>query len=211
MTLNNQDIICILDKISDRIIEQADYLSALDAVHGDAEHGINMKKGFSELKPLLPALQDQPIEAVLKQAGKTIMSKTGGSAGALYGTAFIEAAKVTAGLAELNARTVGQIIQAALDGMMRRGGAQPGDKTMIDTIYPATVAYQRELENGADLKGCCEAATIAAKNGMEYTKELVAQKGRASYHGESSKGSQDPGATSMYYLFEQANQYIQDK
>ncbi len=209
--LNGTDIVEILDRIANRMIEQADYLSELDAVNGDAEHGINMKKGFSALKAELTPLSGLLPGAILLAAGKTIMSKTGGSAGALYGTAFLEASKAAAQRDSLDASAVGAMIQGALDGMMRRGGAQPGDKTMIDTIFPANAAFQHELENGADLAACMAAAEHAAKAGMESTKDMVAQKGRASYQGESSKGSQDPGATSMYYCFEQANEYLRQR
>ena len=211
MTLNNKDIINILEMISNRMIEQADYLSDLDAITGDAEHGINMRKGFSEVQLLLPEMGEHKIDQILKIAGKTIMTKTGGSAGVLYGTAFLEASKACKDLDEIGPENIAAMLRGALDGMMKRGGAQVDDKTMIDTLYPATVTFEEAVQDGLSLKECSNQATEAAKWGMEHTKDLVARKGRASYQGENSKGHQDPGATSMYYIFEQANQYINSK
>lgn len=211
MLLNCQGVVKILENITYCMMEQADYLSDLDAITGDAEHGINMKKGFSEVQRLLPEFQNQTIAEVFKRTAKAIMTATGGSAGVLYGTAFLAAAKAVEGCEALDVKAVSHLLRAALDAMMHRGGAQPGDKTMIDTLYPAVLAFEAAAEGGGTLLQCSAACTQAARQGMEHTKELVARKGRASYQGENSKGHQDPGATSLYYMLEQADAYVQQQ
>ena len=211
MELTKQDVLTILKKICDRMIEQADYLSDLDAATGDAEHGINMKKGFSDVLEHLPELASGSIGGALSQAGRKIMTSTGGSAGILYSTAFLAASKACTDKNTLDVQTAGQMLRAALDAMMQRGGAKPGDKTMIDTLHPAVLCFEEHVARGQDWKVCSAACAAAARAGMEHTRDLVARKGRASYQGEGSKGHQDPGATSMYYIFEQADAYIQSK
>jgi len=193
------------------MIEQANYLSELDAVAGDAEHGINMSKGFAALKALLPEMEGNAPFETLMETGNVIMSKTGGSAGVLYGTFFLEAAKACRGVDALDAHVIANMLRGALNGMMKRGGAIPGDKTMIDTIYPAVEEFEKATAEGRSLQECSALCTKAAKDGMERTKEMIAKKGRASYVGEKSMGHQDPGATSMYYVFEQAEAYISSK
>lgn len=203
MPLTNQDIINILRRISNRLIERADYLSELDALTGDGEHGINMEKGFSEVLKALPSLEAASISDVFKQTGKLVMTKTGGSAGILYGTLFLEMSKAVGEAEEVDAHLAAEMFSQALAGVTKRGGAEVGDKTLVDTLAPGAAALAEAAQGGAEVDQAFSAAAEAARRGMESTLELTAKKGRASYQGENSRGSLDPGAVSMYYLFEQ--------
>jgi dihydroxyacetone kinase-like protein len=124
----------------------------------------------------------------------------GGASGPLYGTAFMRAGQVVQGKNELSEEDIVKVFEAALDGIKQRGKAEAGDKTMIDSIEPAYKALKESLENNIALPEALNRAANAAKEGMEYTKNISARKGRASYLGERSIGHLDPGATSAYLM-----------
>lgn len=199
MSTDVTKLLNILDIIADNIIKNKEYLTELDAAIGDADHGINMAKGFKAVKEKLPDLKDKDYSNTLKIVGMTLVSTVGGASGPLYGTAFMRAGKVLESKDKLEVKHMSQILDAALEGIKARGKAQKGDKTIVDTLEPAVeVLKNSKLENKEALKE----ALAAAKKGMEYTKEIVAKKGRASYLGKRSIGHQDPGATSCYIILE---------
>lgn len=187
--------------IAESIIENKDFLTELDREIGDADHGINMARGYTEALRQLP--QDETdIGAVLKKTGMVLLSKVGGASGPLYGTAYMKAAKVAAGKMELTAQDGKEILEAVIGGIKQRGKAERGEKTMLDAIIPGFEAYTAALEAGSDLGGCLDAMCAAAKEGVEFTKTIRATKGRASYLGDRSIGHQDPGATSSLLTME---------
>lgn len=190
-----------LQIMASRIIENKDFLTELDREIGDADHGINMARGFTAvLEKVNPDEQD--IGAILKKAGMTLLSTVGGASGPLYGTAFMEAGKVAAGKTELTPEDFGAMLGAAIAGIQKRGKASRGEKTMLDALIPAQETYTQKLSEGAGMITALEAACESAREGVEYTKTIVATKGRASYLGERSIGHQDPGATSSTIMLE---------
>lgn len=180
-------------------------LSELDREIGDGDHGENMNRGFVAVVAKLDALDGAPeqVADVLKLVATTLMSTVGGAAGPLYGTAYLRAAKVT-GLPELDGPAVVAMLEAALEGIVARGKATTGEKTMVDAWTPATAAAQETAGNGSSPADVLAAAATAAEEGAEATIPLVATKGRASYLGERSAGHKDPGATSTAYILRAA-------
>lgn len=179
------------------VAEHRAELSELDRAIGDGDHGENLNRGFTAVVAKLDALDPPPAQVgdVLKLVATTLMSTVGGAAGPLYGTAYLRAAKVT-GLDELDAAAVVAMVEAGLEGIVARGKAVPGEKTMVDAWTPAANAAQAAAADGADPAGVLDAAARAAEEGAVATDPLVATKGRASYLGERSAGHRDPGAAS---------------
>ncbi len=200
MPITAGDIVDYLHKTAEVLRENKVYLTELDAAIGDADHGINMDRGFQMVLKKLPGVEDKDPGTILKTAGMALVSSVGGAGGPLYGTAFMQAGTAVAGKHELEAGDMLAILDAALKGVVMRGKANLGDKTMVDAITPAVVAMREALENGADTAEALAKAAAAAEKGMHDTVPLLAKKGRASYLGERSIGHQDPGATSSYLL-----------
>lgn len=192
--------IAALEAVSEAILANKQFLTDLDAAIGDADHGINMARGFeaalAKVKALPPAAD---AAAVLKTVGMALISTVGGAAGPLYGTAFLRASVAAQGAAPDGASAV-KVLEAAITGIKERGKATRGEKTMLDALEPASEALAGCAGAGKPLADCLDAACEAAENGIEYTKTIIATKGRASYLGERSLGHQDPGATSSYII-----------
>lgn len=183
--------------------ENAAYLTELDSAIGDADHGSNMDRGFAAVVAVLDESSFESVDELMKKAGMTLVSKVGGASGPLYGTFFLRFGSALAG-AEITPATVGEALKAGVGGILARGKAELGDKTMYDAWAPALEAYDSAVAGGADLGGALTAAAEAAAKGRDATTPLVARKGRASYLGERSAGHQDPGATSTTLLLESA-------
>jgi phosphoenolpyruvate---glycerone phosphotransferase subunit DhaL len=182
-------------------------LSELDRQIGDGDHGENLNRGFSAVVERMGALESAPAQVgdVLKLVATTLMSTVGGAAGPLYGTAYLRAAKVT-GLDELDAAAVVAMVEAGLEGIVARGKATTGEKTMVDAWSPAAAAAQSAAAAGASPADVLDAAARAAEEGAVATDPMVATKGRASYLGERSAGHRDPGAASSALLLRAAAQ-----
>lgn len=180
--------------------DNKEWLTQLDAAVGDGEHGINIARGFNKVSSQLPAVVDKDIGSILKSTGTVLLSAIGGAGGLVFATFFIEAGKETSGKQELGPADIAAFLRAGLSGVIKRGMAQVGDKTMVDALAPAVAAFDRSLEDGADTNEALGQAVAAAHKGMTETTHLVARKGRASYLGERSIGHQDPGATSLYLI-----------
>jgi len=187
---------------------QKDHLTRLDADIGDGDHGTNMDRGFQAVLARLPGVADQDIGALLKAVGMTLVSTVGGASGPLYGTFFLQMGTAAAGRTELSLAEWAAALKAGADGVVLRGKAAPGDKTMVDTLAPAVAALQAAAARGAGLGEALDEAARAAEQGMAATIPMVARKGRASYLGERSRGHQDPGATSACLLFAAAVQAL---
>ncbi len=183
------------------VIANKDVLSDLDSSTGDADHGSNMERGMVALNALLDA--DAPRAtpgAFLKEVGMTIVAKVGGSSGALYGTIFLRMARAAGDEATLDAAQVARAFRAGLEGVVDRGKVKAGDKTMYDALAPAVDALDRSLAEGEGLGRALRAAATAAEVGRDATVHMIARKGKSSYAGAKSVGSQDPGATSVTML-----------
>jgi dihydroxyacetone kinase-like protein len=179
---------------AERVSADAERLSRLDAAIGDGDHGHNLDRGFTAAVAALP--EGVPPGKVLIAAGRAIVSKTGGASGPLYGTALRRAGKALGDTEEIDAATLGAALRAALEGVVELGEAAEGDKTMVDALAPAVIAYEAALTGGGDLATCVRAAAEAAEKGAEATVPMAARKGRASYLGARSAGHLDPGAAS---------------
>lgn len=185
------------------VADAKDELTELDRLIGDGDHGFNMDRG---LQAAAAKVVDAPAESVgdvLKGVAMTLMSTVGGAAGPLYGTAFLRAAKVTA-VAELGSGDVVALLEAALEGIVARGKAHVGEKTMVDAWAPAAEAAAAANAVGASPTDVLAAAVRGAREGAESTIPLVATKGRASYLGERSRDHLDPGSRSTVLLLEAA-------
>jgi len=200
MPITTVDVLEFLQRSADVIRENKMYLTELDSAIGDADHGINMDRGFQAILKKVPSVQDKDAGTILKTAGMALVMSVGGAGGPLYGTAFMQAGMAVAGKNELTAEDILAALEAALKGVMMRGRAHAGEKTMIDAIDPAIRAMREALGNGAGTREALDKATAAAEQGVKDTIPMLATKGRASYLGERSIGHQDPGATSSYLL-----------
>jgi dihydroxyacetone kinase-like protein len=204
MTIRQEDVLAWLKTYVGVIAENKDYLTQLDAAIGDADHGANMNRGFQAVLGKLPEMADKDIGTIFKTVGMTLLSTVGGAGGPLYGTIFLQAGMKSAGKMELTLEDWATMLDAGVSGVIMRGKAQPGDKTMIDALTPAVNALKQALEDGLDTRAALQTSADAAQQGMKDTIPLVARKGRASYLGERSAGHQDPGATSSYFLLQAA-------
>jgi phosphoenolpyruvate---glycerone phosphotransferase subunit DhaL len=188
---------------------ERDYLTQLDAAIGDADHGVNLDRGFSAVVTALNEAAPATPGAVLALAGRTLISSVGGASGPLYGTVLREAAKVLGDNTEVDAAALTEALQAGLLGVRKIGGAAPGDKTMVDALAPATSAMGAAVRSGGGLDDAVRSAAKAAEEGARATVPLEARKGRASYLGPRSVGHQDPGATSTALLFAALQQALE--
>jgi phosphoenolpyruvate---glycerone phosphotransferase subunit DhaL len=197
-----------LEEVGARLETERDYLTQLDAAIGDADHGVNMHRGFTAVLARIAAVEDATAGQLLKVAGRTFVSTVGGAAGPLYGTAFLQAGEALGEQPRFGPRLLGDALRAALEGVQRVGAAAVGDKTMVDALTPALDAYELELRVGGSLETAVSGAREAAAQGMRATIPLQARKGRASYLGPRSVGHQDPGATSSALLFSALEQAV---
>jgi len=200
MPITTEDTLRWLKQLAQVLHENRDYLTQLDSPIGDADHGINMDRGFKAVTEKLPAMASMDIGSILKTVGTTLVSTVGGASGPLYGTAFLRAGMATSGKLELYEADFVGMLEAALEGVKARGKAQPGEKTMVDALTPALAAAKEAEAQNLGLSQMLRRASDAAEAGMKATIPLLATKGRASYLGERSIGHQDPGATSSWLM-----------
>ncbi|MCD4849683.1 dihydroxyacetone kinase subunit L [Arthrobacter sp. AK01] len=189
-----------LQRFAADITSQADWLTELDSAIGDADHGTNMVRGTAAVIDKLDAVTPATVQELLKTVGMTLVSTVGGASGSLYGTFFLEMGRNSPATRQLKATEFEEAVRAGVDGVIARGHAGIGDKTMIDALEPATTVLSKSLASGTDLRGSIATASAAASKGRDSTKPLVARKGRASYLGERSAGHIDPGAASAAIL-----------
>jgi dihydroxyacetone kinase-like protein len=188
------------------VAENRDYLTELDAAIGDADHGSNMDRG---MKAAVAALDESPQEiagALFTKVGMTLVSTVGGASGPLFGTLFIRMGSSLGAADTTSEDDVAAALRAGLGGVVDRGKAAPGDKTMYDALAPAVDALERALGEDASLATGLKIARDAAAAGRDATTPMLARKGRASYLGERSVGHQDPGATTVALLIEAATE-----
>jgi dihydroxyacetone kinase-like protein len=200
MTISRDQFIAWIKDYAAVIAENKDYLTGLDSAIGDADHGINMNRGFQAVLAKLPAFANQDIGSVAKNIGMVLISTVGGASGPLYGSFFMQISKETTGKLELTLNDWTTALDSAVNGVIMRGKASLGDKTMLDTLIPALNTLKECSTNGTSLAEALSTSEKAAQQGMLSTTPLIAKKGRASYLGERSAGTQDPGATSSYFL-----------
>jgi dihydroxyacetone kinase-like protein len=205
------DAACVrawLGEVATSLAAERDFLTQLDAAIGDADHGVNMHRGFTAVMARVGDVEDATGGQLLKIAGRTFVSTVGGAAGPLYGTAFLQAGEALGDHQSFGPRLLRDALRAALEGVQRVGAASVGDKTMVDALSPALGAFELELRTGGSLETATSGAREAAAEGMRGTIPLQARKGRASYLGPRSVGHQDPGATSTALMFAALEQAV---
>jgi phosphoenolpyruvate---glycerone phosphotransferase subunit DhaL len=175
---------------------QRDHLTQLDAAIGDADHGINLARGFAAIAAAMDQAATPTPGAVLVLAGSTLISKVGGASGPLYGMALRSAGKSLGDAADASLQALAASLEAALAGVQKLGAAREGEKTMVDVLAPAVGALQKAISEGATTAAALSAAAQAAAGGAQATVSMQALKGRASYLGPRSVGHEDPGAAS---------------
>jgi dihydroxyacetone kinase-like protein len=205
-TLGASTVLQWLQNCAETFVQHKDELTELDAAIGDADHGANMARGFTAVQGKLAELKDKDIGTIFKMVAMTLISTVGGASGPLYGTFFLQAVAGAAGKMELTHEELSTVFNAGLQGLMHRGKAVVGEKTMVDALVPALEAL-KPFEHDS-ISDAVNRAVVAAKRGADSTVPLVAKKGRASYLGERSAGHLDPGAASSVLLLEALQQAV---
>jgi len=192
-------LVAWLSAFRDAVHEHGAYLTELDSAIGDADHGANLIRGMDAV---MAAVEPPPGNAgdLLKKVGMTLVTSVGGASGPLYGTFFLRAATAVGDATVLDGPALLTALRAGLEGIVARGKAEAGDKTMYDALAPAMGAFEKALASGVEPDVAARAAADAAAAGRDATEPMLALKGRASYLGERSVGHVDPGAASSALL-----------
>ena len=201
-TVTLDQLVAWLARFAKLMVENRSYLTELDSAIGDADHGSNMARGMTAVMEKCGATPSTAVDELFKQVGMTLVTSVGGASGPLYGTFFLRFGSAAGPVAELDAAALAASLRAGLGGIVARGKAELGDKTMFDAMSPAVDAFDAEIAAGADLATATARSAAAAVAGRDATEPLVARKGRASYLGDRSAGHLDPGATSTAFLFQ---------
>ena len=204
-TLSKDEVKDMLLLVADRIIENEPMLSEADRNLGDGDHGFGMKRGMEAVKEKLAGGVDS-IEKAFANTGMAMMSSMGGASGAIFGTLWRNGGKALAGREAFDSQALADLIKAGLEGVMARGGAKPGDKTMIDALHPAML--KAEEVAGQPLPEAITAVAQAATDGREASKAMIATMGRAKTLGEQSIGFPDAGACSVVVIFDAMKEYV---
>ncbi|CAI2476579.1 MULTISPECIES: dihydroxyacetone kinase subunit DhaL [Serratia] len=200
MALTKQQVVDWLMRCGEVFTQQRDFLTRLDTEIGDADHGLNMNRGFNKVVEKLPSVADKDIGFILKNTGMTLLSSVGGASGPLFGTFFIRAAQAANAKQSLDLAELHQLMQEGVDGVVMRGKAEPGDKTMCDAWWAVVDSLGQSVEQQLSVAEALQRASERAEQAVESTITMQARKGRASYLGERSIGHQDPGATSVMLM-----------
>ena len=193
-------------KFAELVSAQRDYLTELDAAIGDADHGSNMDRGLQAAVVALDETKPAKVGALLSGVGMTLISTVGGASGPLWGTFFLRMGSCLGDADVVSAEKLAAAVRAGLEGVVARGKAEPGDKTMFDALAPSAEALEAALSADQPLAGALARARDAAEAGRDATTPMLARKGRASYLGERSVGHQDPGATTVALLLRAATE-----
>ena len=204
-SLTKDEVKAMLLLVADRIIAAEPELSEADRNLGDGDHGLGMARGMTAVKEKL-AGDVESIEKAFANTGMAMMSSMGGASGAIFGTLWRNGGKALAGREAFDAQGLADLIKAGLEGVMTRGGAKPGDKTMIDALHPAMEEAQKVASK--PLNEAITAVAAAAEAGREASKAMIATMGRAKTLGEQSIGHPDAGACSVVVIFDAMRDYI---
>lgn len=210
MTFTSIEFKKFLSNVVEMIEEQKDYLSELDRKLGDGDHGVTMSIGWQAINEKLQneLTNEEDCSKIAITAGRTFLSAVGSSVGPLYATGFLRGAKVLQNKTEISDQDLTDFWVAFIKGVQERGQAEVGDKTMMDTLYPAMIELEKQFDATGDFYQSFSEAVIAAKKGMESTKDMLSKRGRSSRLGERSLGNQDPGATSAFLILDTFNQTL---
>lgn len=200
MALTKQQVVDWLMRCGEVFSRERDFLTRLDTEIGDADHGLNMNRGFNKVVEKLPSVADKDIGFILKNTGMTLLSSVGGASGPLFGTFFIRAAQAANAKQSTDLAELQQMMQEGVEGVVMRGKAEPGDKTMCDARWPVVESLGQSAQQNLSVAEALQRAADSAERAVESTITMQARKGRASYPGERSIGHRDPGATSVMLM-----------
>lgn len=206
MELTPSQVRLMMLQVADAIIASEPMLSQADRDLGDGDHGLGMKRGMEAVKAQLEKLEPASVEQVFVTTGTAMMTSMGGASGAIFGTVYRAGGKALAGRPAFDSEGLALLLEAALEGVMKRGGAKPGDKTMIDAVAPAA-AKARESA-ALPLTEALHAVAAAAEAGKEASKGMIAQFGRAKTLGEACLGFPDAGACSVVVMLNTMRDYV---
>lgn len=202
LCIDKESLLKIIENTAKTIEKNKEYLTRLDSIIGDGDHGINLNRGFEVILNKLPSLEKQEVDVILDNVGRALLESVGGSVGALYGSAIIKAGKIVKGKEKIYLDDLVNMIEAAEDEIKKIGHAELGEKTVLDTIHPFVETLKKASKDNLPFLDALEGGVEAAKKGLESTRQMIAKKGRAKYFGEKTLGYQDVGATSSYLMIE---------
>jgi dihydroxyacetone kinase-like protein len=200
--IRSADILRVFDGIALEITSNKDYLTELDSISGDGDHGVNLERGFLKVQAQLGQLGGEDVGSILTSVGLILMSTVGGSTGSLYGASLVQAGSICKRKMEITTQDVLKVFQECENAITSLGGAKPGDKTMLDVLHPANEAISKAAIESSDLVYVLAVGAKAARVGLESTKSMVARKGRAMYLGNRTLGHYDAGAASVCVMIE---------
>lgn len=200
-----------LELVLAKLAENREYVTELDSATGDGDHWVNMNMGFQKLVSNRETLEALSLKDMFKKIGMMIMSTVGGSAGVLYGSAYIKASQVIGAQETIDIALLKDILDAQLRAIMERGNAQPGFKTMIDPLHVGVTRLAKAMEEGRSDSDALQELKLGAIEGMEATRDMEAVKGRATYQTNKGVGCLDPGAVTMSYQIEVLVDYLTGK
>ncbi len=211
MTVNSETVKSIILNISENIEKNKDYLTELDSAIGDGDHGSNLNKGFKKVSEKLKASEFKNVGDVLKTVAMELISTVGGASGPLYGSFFLKAGTFSKDMETIDFKDFCDMLDAAVNGVKARGKSDINEKTMLDVLIPISKSFRDSLDKNEDFLSALKHATEIANERCEFTKTIVATKGRASYLGERSIGHIDPGAMSSYFMLESLYSFFNGK
>jgi dihydroxyacetone kinase phosphoprotein-dependent L subunit len=203
MTDSWGEVDLVMTTIITTCLDNEKYFGDLDSVVGDGDFGYSLARGFEKLQAQYGELDRTDIGTFLKKVGMLVTSRIGGTSGPIWGTGFMRAGITAGATTSLDGADVVAMLRAAVTGIMARGGAELGDKTLLDALVPMTDAIEESIAAGASSDEVVDRAAAAARSAADATAELVAKRGRAAYTGERSRGSVDAGATGVAVIMEQ--------
>ena len=209
--LNSSDLEGLFAKIKDIMVENKENLFKLDSAIGDGDLGITMSNGFSKVYEMILVPKEEDIGRVFIKVGMTLADTVPSTLGTLMATGFMRAGKIIKGKTEVDLFDSVLMASAFVEGIRERGKAKPGEKTIIDSLYPAFQALKLASKEGRDLKDGFKEAYKAAKDGVEATKEMLPKHGRVVWYGEKSIGKKDPGAVAGMLLIKAFYEYLESK
>lgn len=201
MRVTVEEVKQVITKLCKVIIENEVYFCELDSATGDGDFGMSLSKGFREVYRRIDDIERSSIDKFIRECGMIITEFCGGASGPIWGSAFRAAANSIKDKKELDLTDIAAMFTAAVAGIQKRGGAQPGDKTLLDALIPATHAIKKAAGEEKSIREAFEFAAKSAHEGAEYTKTIVAKRGRATYLGDRSLNHPDPGAVAIDIIF----------
>lgn len=208
--LNSEDIKGVFCMIKEVMDKNKDKLFKLDSEVGDGDLGVTMSSGFNKVYKVLSGIEDRSIGNIFMRAGFVLAEAAPSSAGTLIATGLINAGKVVKDKVEVSLSDLSRMIAELTNSIMERGGAKPGEKTIVDSFYPASQVLNKAAENNEDLKDGFRAAYQAAKEGTEATEKMISQHGRSVWFGEKTIGKRDPGAFAGMLIIKAFCDYLEN-